>query len=175
MKHTYDKYTFFWDGPFSQWSKSPFKIDGLTFGCAEQYMMYKKAWSFGDLDIAQAVMDTESPREQKALGRKVKNFSIDIWAAIARDIVFRGSMAKYTQSVSHYNALMSTMGTLLVEASPYDKVWGIGLSAAVAASTPIDQWKGLNWLGQICTEVREALVYTGDYVPGFEPEPPLVS
>jgi ribA/ribD-fused uncharacterized protein len=158
----YTNYTFFWDGPFSQWSPSPFVVDGQKYSCAEQFMMYKKAMTFGDTEIARKVMETESPREQKALGRKVKGFNPDIWGAIARDVVMRGNIAKFTQSKRHYDALMATMGTLVVEASPYDTVWGIGMGADEAARVSEADWKGTNWLGQVVTEVREALVYTGD-------------
>src|SRR5271157_3358620 len=155
LLYKYNKYTFFWDGPFSQWSHSPFVIDGQEYTCCEQYMMYKKAMTFGDTEIAQKVMETECPREQKALGRKVKNFDIPIWASIARDIVFRGNVAKFSQSGEHNFALMKTIGTLIVEASPYDKVWGIGMGAAEANNTPPSEWNGTNWLGQCITEVRE--------------------
>lgn len=155
MIDKYDKYTFFWDGPFSQWSSSRFVIDGQQFKCCEQYMMYKKAMTFGDLDTALAVIASSSPREQKALGRKVKNFSIDIWAALSRDVTFRANVAKFSQSDFHYDALMLTTGTLVVEASPYDKIWGIGMGVAEANNTPPSEWKGLNWLGQVVTEVRE--------------------
>ncbi len=164
----YDKYTFFWDGPFSQWSPSAFYLDDKTYTCAEQYMMYKKAMTFGDTETAIKILDTESPREQKALGRKVKNFNIPIWASIARDIVFRGNVAKFSQSKYHYDALMETKGTLIVEASPYDKVWGIGLDAEDAACTLPADWDGTNWLGQVVTEVREFIELAQTKQQGLE-------
>lgn len=162
---TYDKYTFFWDGPFSQWHSSPFYIEGNTFSCAEQYMMYMKALTFGDKETAALIMEAGSPRIQKALGRKVKNFNADIWNVIAKDIVFRGNMAKFTQNLHLMEALSNTEGTLIVEASPFDTIWGIGLDEKTAAVTPPDEWKGTNWLGQVCTEVRESfeLVLTPDF------------
>lgn len=153
----YDKYTFFWSGPFSNWYDSPFGLDGQGYSCVEQYMMNKKALMFGDIEIANEIMKTFNPREQKAWGRKVRNFKMDQWAAVARDIVFRGCLAKFTQNPDVYKELMKTTGTLVVEASPLDKVWGIGLDAKTAAVTLIDDWKGSNWLGQVITEVREIL------------------
>lgn len=160
--NTYSKYTFFWGGPFSNWYDSPFILDGQKYTCVEQYMMQKKALMFGDIEIANEIMKTNNPREQKAWGRKVRNFKMDQWAAVARDIVYRGCVAKFMQNIgpqavgtSVYDELMKTKGTLLVEASPLDKVWGIGLDAKTAAVTPIDDWKGTNWLGQVITEVRE--------------------
>lgn len=157
MIKQYDKYTYFWSGPFSQWAKSPFFLDGLMFVTAEQYMMYKKAMTFGNLDIARQVLDTDNPREQKALGRQVRNFSIDIWAAVARDVVFRGNVAKFTQNSGFYHDLIETSGTMLVEASPMDRVWGIGLDEAAAKLVTPDKWRGSNWLGQCITEVRETI------------------
>lgn len=156
----YDKYTFFSKGPFSQWSPSEFTIDGKTFNCAEQYMMYKKALTFKDVDIATQIMATTSPKNQKDLGRQVKNFVPEIWDQISRDVVFRGNIAKFTQSDHHLVALSETKGTLLVEASPWDKLWGIGLNEQDAANTLQENWPGLNWLGQIITEVREVLEFS---------------
>lgn len=153
----YDRYTFFWSGPFSNWTKAPFVLDGQEYNCVEQYMMQKKALMFGDTEIATEIMNTSNPREQKAWGRKVRNFKMDMWAAVARDVVFRGCLAKFTQNKDMHTEIMNTTGTLIVEASPLDKVWGIGLDEKTAAVTPIDQWKGTNWLGQCLTEVRETL------------------
>lgn len=156
----YVRHTYFWDGPFSQWSTSPFFLDGITFSTAEQYMMYKKASVFADTETAIKILDTDSPRIQKQLGREVKNFNVDVWESIARDVVLRASLAKFTQNEIHFNALMETAGTLLVEASPYDKVWGIGLDAEDAACTPSEEWPGKNWLGLALTETRDSLLFS---------------
>src|SRR5665213_1492232 len=78
-----------------------------------------------------------------------------MWASVARDIVFRGNLHKYIQNPEFYDELMKTKDTLIVEASPLDTLWGIGLDAQTAAITPIDKWPGKNWLGQVITEVRE--------------------
>lgn len=154
----YDKYTFFWSGPFSNWTKCPFVLDDLPYNCVEQYMMFKKAMLFNDLEIANNIVATSNPREQKAWGRKVRGFQWDVWSSVARDIVYRGCIAKFTQNADLFEELRNTEGTLIVEASPLDLVWGIGLDAKTAAVTPIDQWKGSNWLGQCLTEARETLI-----------------
>lgn len=120
-------------------------------------MMAQKARVFGDFLTAAQVMETPMPREQKALGRQVKNFNPDAWNAVARDIVFRANMAKFTQHNELETALFETRHTLLVEASPYDNVWGIGLSEADAIRVGVAHWAGTNWLGQIITEVRESI------------------
>lgn len=153
----FDKYTFFWSGPFSNWTTSPFVLDGQKYSCCEQYYMYKKALAFGDVEVGNAIMLTTNPKEQKALGRKVRGFNVDHWASISRDVMFRANLAKYLQNEDFYKQLMATDGTLIVEASPVDKIWGIGLDAKTAAITPFDQWPGSNWLGQVLTEVRETL------------------
>lgn len=150
------KYTFFWDGPFSQWHLGhPFEIDGMTFNCAEQWMMYNKAMLFGDTEIAKKIMATESPREQKKLGRQVKGYDDTKWQAVARDVVVTGNIAKFHQHPDLLEILMMTGDTLLVEASPFDKIWGIGLDAETAAKTPEAEWPGTNWLGIALTEVRD--------------------
>jgi ribA/ribD-fused uncharacterized protein len=159
--NNYTKYTFFWSGPFSNWADAPMIIDGITYNCCEQYMMLKKALTFPEheinYEIADRIMETTQPREQKALGREVRGFEMNRWGTVARDIVFRGNLAKYTQNKDMFDYLMETAGTLLVEASPMDKVWGIGLDARTAAITPIGQWEGKNWLGQVLTEIRDTL------------------
>lgn len=147
--NTYTNYTFFYDGPFSQWSPSEFIIDDQKYTCAEQFMMYKKAQTFGDTDVANEIMKTQNPRIQKQLGRRVRGFNAEVWENIARDVVFRGNMAKFTQSKSHNIALMNTSNTLIVEASPVDRIWGIGLSVEDAKHVSVEQWRGTNWLGQI--------------------------
>ncbi len=157
----YDKYTFFWSGPFSNWFTSPIVLDGQKYTCVEQYMMNKKALMFGDVEIANEIMKTSNPRDQKAWGRKVRGFDMDKWASVARDVVYRGCVAKFAQNQDLFLELKKTEGTLLVEASPLDKVWGIGLDAKTAAVTPIEDWKGTNWLGQCLTEARETLFHLG--------------
>jgi hypothetical protein len=151
----YDKYTFFYGGPFSQWRYSPFEIDNQFYTHAEQYMMYQKAMVFGDLEAAKAVLVSKDPSIQKAIGRTVRGFNPDVWNSISRDVVFRANVAKFGQSKVLMHELMGTSGTLLVEASPTDKIWGIGLNEIQAYGTTPQQWQGTNWLGQVITEVRE--------------------
>src|SRR4051812_41429734 len=110
------QYTFFYDGPFSQWSASPFVIDGIRFATAEHYMMWFKDQVFGG-GLSQRILEARTPREAKALGRIVPNFDQFIWTAVAKPGVFRGNVAKFTQNKSHLKALMQSEG-LLVEASP---------------------------------------------------------
>jgi hypothetical protein len=147
-------FTFFYDGPFSQWYHSPFRADGNQFCTAEQYMMVKKACLFHDEETAQKIMATSSPRKQKALGRTVKNFDLKVWEQARYDIVLRGNEAKFRQNPDLYSQLMATKGTL-VEASREDSIWGIGLSETEAKQVSPEKWPGLNLLGKALTEVRD--------------------
>jgi hypothetical protein len=152
-----EQFTFFWGGPFSQWHKSNFTVCGIKYNCAEQFMMAEKARLFKDKISELAILAERNPREQKALGRKVTNFDLDIWQKNAKLIVYRGSLAKYSQDKELLATLMATKGTTLVEASPYDKIWGIGLLEGDPNTLSRDTWQGLNWLGEILTQVREDL------------------
>lgn len=159
MAKIYDKHTFFFSNGsiYSNWYLADITIDDITYNCCEQYMMRKKAQLFGDFLTAAQVMETPMPREQKALGRQVKGFDPDVWGSVARDVVFRANMVKFTQHNELETALYETRHTLLVEASPYDTVWGIGLSEVDAIRVGVEHWRGTNWLGQILTEVRESI------------------
>jgi ribA/ribD-fused uncharacterized protein len=154
-----EQFTFFWDGPFSQWAPSPLRIGGVDFTHAEQFMMYAKALVFGDKDSADAVLQAATPKQQKALGRKVKGFDAAIWELFREGVVYTGSYAKFTQNAELCRALLATRGTTLVEASPFDKVWGIGLREDDPGASDRSQWQGLNLLGQILTRVREAIAF----------------
>ena len=155
-----EKFTFFWSGPFSQWSSAPFTmpvVDGteMVFSCAEQYMMWSKAILFGDTHRANLIMETSDPSKQKAHGRLVDGFDEAKWNAVSRDVVFWGNVAKFKQNAEHRQALYETIGTTLVEASPYDKIWGIGLAADDPRAQSRETWLGENRLGEVLTDVRK--------------------
>lgn len=152
------EYTFFWSGPFSQWYPSKFTVDGRTFNCAEQFMMYHKAIYFGDTEIAEQVMKTTSPKEQKKLGRQVKKFDAEKWNEVAKAFVYTGNMEKFKQNPHLQDILVATEGTTLVEASPFDKIWGIGLNEEDALNTPASKWPGTNWLGEVLTSLRDNII-----------------
>ncbi len=155
-----EEYYFFYETkhPFSQWHKSEFKIDNLTFNSAEQYMMYGKSKLFNDNEVAEKIMNTKNVREQKYLGREVKNFDLEIWNQNALDIVYKGNKAKFEQNPECLNLLLSTKGKTIVEASPYDNVWGIGLPSDNEDSQNPLKWKGTNWLGIVLTELRQDIM-----------------
>ena len=162
----YDDYYFFYGSYLSNWADTEF-IDtktGFPYNCSEQYMMHKKALLFNDLEIAKRIMNADHPGEQKVLGRKVKNFNKEVWDEHARDIVYEGCYYKYTQNEIAYNYLMETRGSYLVEGSPTDTVWGVGLGCYDQDITNPKNWKGTNWLGQVLTSLREDLVEYQDEI-----------
>lgn len=152
------EFTLFYGGVFSQWLYSPFTIDGITYNCAEQYMMAQKARLFRDKAMLEAIMGTEDPSVQKAFGKKVKGFRKPVWEAVARDVVMRGSLAKFTSTARLRDMLLDTRGTVLVEASPTDVIWGIGLAEYDPDALDRKKWRGTNWLGQVLTDLREHLL-----------------
>ncbi|XP_064624424.1 N-glycosidase Npun_R5314-like [Lineus longissimus] len=159
-----EKYTFFWksDSPFSQWHPSKFTVDGQLYNCAEQYMMHEKAVLFGDYESAHAILGTSSPRKQKMLGRKVKNWNDDLWNKECQNIVHKGNVAKFSQNKDLQKILLKTAGTTLVEASPLDTIWGIGLAADDPRAWNKATWNGRNLLGYILTDVREEILQSLD-------------
>lgn len=159
MKVT-DKFVLFWSDPFSQWYESDMVIDNQAFNCNEQYMMYKKAILFRDYKQAEKIMNTNCPKEQKSLGRKVLNFNKDVWESVCRDIVFRANHVKFTQNVDLFKLITSPewINLEFCEASPLDNIWGIGLDENNPLSYNKSTWEGTNWLGEIITEVRDGLV-----------------
>lgn len=157
-KHSTGKYHFFWqsESPFSQWHKSKYELNGFVYCCAEQGMMHGKALLFGDQKVAKAILETQSPRKIKSLGRQVKSFDDKGWTTERIKIVKENTIAKFTQNRQLLEALMNTSG-LLVEASPCDSIWGIGLSEEVAREIPEEKWPGMNLLGKILTAVRDEI------------------
>lgn len=153
-------YFYFWETkhPFSQWHKCSFEVDGNEFNSAEQYMMFEKAKLFNDFEAADEILKSKNVREQKMLGRRVKSFSDGVWKLKAADIVYKGNKAKFTQNNSFKDLLLSTKGKTLVEASPDDCIWGIGLTGEQNEAKSIVTWEGLNWLGIVLTELREDLL-----------------
>jgi ribA/ribD-fused uncharacterized protein len=155
-----EKFTFFWSNksPFSNWYRIDFEIENIRFNCSEQYMMYKKAMLFNDDEVAKKITAATNPGKQKALGRQVKNFNQELWEKNCKQIVYEANYAKFTQNEHLLKALLKTKGTTLVEASPVDFIWGIGLAEDDPRALDRKQWRGTNWLGEILTELRENLI-----------------
>lgn len=120
-------------------------------------MMAEKARLFNDEDTLMAILNEQEPKKIKDLGRKVKNYNDKKWEAFRQDIVKRGNLAKFGQNQRLKQYLLSTGEKVLVEASPYDQIWGIGLSAQSVEAKDPNQWLGTNYLGFALEWVREQL------------------
>lgn len=142
---------------FSQWFPSVFTVDRITYATAEHWMMAKKASLFGDNVTLERIVTAVKPAEAKVLGREVMNFNADLWNASSYDIVVEGNRHKFSQHQRLREFLIGTGDKVIVEASPTDKIWGIGLAQdSKEAANPL-QWKGTNLLGFALMEVREIL------------------
>lgn len=142
------------ENPFSNWHPASFVVKGVEFSNTEQFMMYCKAKLFGDELAAMAILNAKTPREQKALGRKVRGFVQAVWDAKCERYVELGCLAKFRQNPAMGEALLATGDAELVEASPYDRIWGVGLSANDPKIFDKSQWQGLNLLGNVLMRVR---------------------
>ena len=152
-------------GCMSQWANHGFVIDGIYYRYAEQFMMAEKARLFNDTESLEKILGARSPMIIKRLGRAVKNRNGERWTSDDKkewdgarfDVVVRGNFAKFSQNTELKEYLLSTGDALLVEASPKDRIWGIGLDAAMAARMPEKDWPGQNLLGKALMQVRERL------------------
>jgi len=159
-------HVFFWRPPsqdpspqacLSQWAASPFEVDGQRYPTAEHWMMAEKARLFGDAEIEARVLAAAHPKSVKALGRKVRGFDDATWCEARQQIVLEGSLHKFRQNPALLEFLLSTRDATLVEASPYDRIWGIGLRADQPAARDPSRWRGLNLLGLALMEARTQL------------------
>jgi conserved hypothetical protein, ribA/ribD-fused len=144
-------------GCLSQWWPSPFTVDGDRYPTAEHWMMAGKARLFGDEAALAAIMAAPSPGAAKALGRQVRGFDEARWAEARYDIVVRGNLAKFSQHDDLRDFLLRTGRRVLVEASPYDRIWGVGLGRDHPNVGTPSRWRGRNLLGFALMEVRERL------------------
>lgn len=156
---------FFWKGPFSQWARTPFSIGGFTYPTAEHYMMVNKARCFGDFQAERLIFSTESPKDAKAYGRQVKNYDDIRWAAVRQQAVITGNLAKFMQNHKECRALLDTKNAILVEASPRDTIWGIGLEESHPDAVDPLRWPGQNLLGFALMEVRRLLQESPQHQP----------
>jgi ribA/ribD-fused uncharacterized protein len=173
--------------PFSNFHPSKFKYKEFTFVSNEQFMMFSKAKTFKDEITAQKIIDMNKQplikdfidgkitREQivkdkilankwnklmikiKEFGREVKNYNDEVWTNKRIKVVLFGAREKFTQNLDLKQILLDTGDTYMVEANPYDKIWGIGLSADVARKTPEDKWPGLNLLGKVLDTLKSEI------------------
>ncbi len=163
------KYVFFWkptpssDGRItetclSQWWMCNFTVQGIQYSCAEQYMMAEKARLFHDNKMWNRIMSANQPKEMKAYGRAVQNFNQAVWEASCYALVKEGNLAKFSQNLDLWEYLKTTQKRILVEASPRDRIWGIGMERNNPDAINPLKWRGKNLLGFVLTEVRDILL-----------------
>lgn len=163
MKVT-ENYVFFWGGDdiYSNFHPCTFLYNGKKFTSSEQAFMFAKAVFFHDKDIAEQILMDSKPSVQKQLGRQVKGFDPDVWASVSEQVMYDVLYAKFTQNSILLEKLLSTEGKVLVEASPFDKIWGVGLGEDDPLILDEKNWKGDNKLGKCLTTLRDNLLGVHD-------------
>lgn len=159
------KYVFFWGHQtgknrvtascLSQWYVAPFEVGGQRYPTAEHFMMAEKAALFGDLATRAQVLQAANPGAAKALGRKVQGFDEFVWEENRFSIVVQANAAKFAQNPLLLTFLIQTGTRILVEASPVDRIWGIGLAQDDDRVANPNLWRGLNLLGFALMQVRD--------------------
>ncbi len=152
-------YIFFWGTYMSNFYTAKFVVDGVQYNCSEQYFMKKKQEMFDstNTELANLILNETDPKKIKKYGRQVKNFDKDKWDQHRYEIMKRGVYEKFNQNDAIKYMLKSTETKTLVEASPRDCIWGIGLGEVRARVTHPTKWRGKNLLGKVLMEVRQQL------------------
>jgi ribA/ribD-fused uncharacterized protein len=141
----------------SQWWPARFLLDGQSYLSAEHCMMAEKARLFGDAETRARILAAATPAEAKALGRKVRGFDEQVWERERFEIVRTASYEKFSQNADLCGYLLGTGQAVLVEASPVDRIWGIGLPPDDPRATRPGEWQGLNELGFALMQARHLL------------------
>ena len=153
---TTDTHVYFWNGIYSNWGNCHFEdfSTGIKFKNSEQAFMWYKAQVFSDVETMELIQKESNPKLVKALGRQVKNFNDAMWNELRFDKMVYVNELKFSQN-PYYGQILKNTGTrILVEASPYDKIWGVGLLETDPLIYDEKNWKGLNLLGKALIEVR---------------------
>jgi ribA/ribD-fused uncharacterized protein len=142
----------------SQWFPAPFVVEDMLYHTTEHWMMVHKAKLFKDADALSKMLTTPKPGTVKALGRTVKNFDKAVWDSHAYNIVAEGNYHKFSQNEAFKTFLVNTGNKVIVEASPRDFIWGIGLGQERKEAQDPNTWRGTNWLGFALMEARDRLL-----------------
>ena len=168
------KYIFFWGHTnkyneevgkfcFSQWFECPFTVNNLTYKTAEHWMMAQKALLFNNLENFDKIINCNEPGEAKELGRQVLGYDEQTWNEKKFEIVKLGNIHKFNQHPKFAEYLLQTENRILVEASPVDTIWGIGLSQDSSDIENIYAWRGQNLLGFALMATRDFLTEFGHF------------
>jgi ribA/ribD-fused uncharacterized protein len=145
---------YFWGSIFSNFHPIDFIHQNNKFANSEQAFMWRKAIFFKDFEIALKILETTNPQEAKSLGRKVKYYNNDRWNKVREQIMYEVNIDKYKDEKLQ-GILLSTKNLIIVESSPVDKIWGVGLSKEDPRILDEKNWNGLNLLGKVLMRVRE--------------------
>lgn len=154
-----DEFVFFYGKQdyLSNFYPTMFQVDNIQFICGEQYIMYMKAKLFADHKTAAFILKETVPSKMKALGRQVQNYDDQRWSRLRENIAYIGLLEKYKQNLDLKTLILATGDKEIVEASPNDRVWGIGMGASHPQVQNRSEWKGMNLLGKILVRVRNQL------------------
>lgn len=142
---------------FSQWWESPFTVAGITYKTAEHWMMAQKALLFNDQKSFDKIIACKKPAEAKTLGRQILGYNEELWSENKFNIARDGNIHKFNQNHALGEYLLTTNDCVIVEASPVDVIWGIGLAQDNTKVDDIYSWRGENLLGFVLMEVRDFL------------------
>ena len=156
-----ETFIYFWkpsenNGFLGNWYYSPFVKNEIRFIHNEQYFMWKKLQIFDPTNksLEKTILETTNPAIIKNLGRLVKNFNLIEWDAKKYEIMKSGLIEKFSQNTELQKLLLNTNNAILAEASPYDTIWGIGISEK---DVKCKKWRGENLLGKALMEVRNII------------------
>ena len=152
-----DNYVAFWGSCFSNFFPCHFTLDKKVWTSSEKYFMYMKAITFNDNEIAEKIYELDDPRQIKALGRKVKNYSEEVWDKVREEIMYKAVKAKFEQDGLCNYCILNYLSQEFIEGSPYDKIWGVGIAYNDEKIFNKDNWLGTNLLGKILTKVRDEI------------------
>ena len=155
----YQSHVAFWNSPFSNYHPCTFVYKEVEWRSSEQCFMAMKAKHFNDEESYELILQAKTPRQAKALGRKVKNFDSS-WADVSKSVMFEVVLAKFSQNEDLKNLILNEefKGKKFVEGSPKDTKWGVGMIWTDPNIDDESNWKGSNYLGQVLDEVREQLL-----------------
>lgn len=161
-----DVYVLFWASIYSNWYKSKFEVDNITYNSVEQFMMACKAILFNDEISLAKIMRSNNVKEIRAFGREVIGYDDEVWTKARLSIVIKGVYEKFIQNESLKEEMLldfSRGERSFVEASPKYEVWGVGLAAHNKDVLDFSKWQGTNLLG-IATDfvASRILIESGD-------------
>ena len=156
-----EKYVVFWNSIFSNFFPCSFSYKGMVFSSSEQALMWSKGLHFGDVQSCIKILEANTPKKAKELGRLVKNFNVEQWDKVRLGYMVEILVAKFGQNANLKDTLLKTGSRSFVEGSPYDKIWGIGIHWQDPLCLDESKWLGDNLLGKALDQAKEQLIQKG--------------